>query len=119
MTVIKLYSPDPLGGFKGQILKLSQLPIFFSEVQHILNTSSGNFVQRPGPDPLGGLRGLDRVQNFILKFSEYGHVAYQIKGNNAGSKMVVNNLPKDTSSTPGVGSKDDFVFRNKSCCILD
>ena len=38
----------------------------------------------------------------IKLFSEYGHVAYQIK---AGSNMVANILPTDTPSTQGVGSK--------------
>ena len=38
----------------------------------------------------------------IKLFSEYGHVAYQIK---AGSNMVANILLTDTPSTQGVGSK--------------
>ena len=38
----------------------------------------------------------------IKLFSEYGHVAYQIK---AGSNMVANIFPTDTPSTQGVGSK--------------
>ena len=40
-----------------------------------------------------------------LFFSEYGHVAYQIKAEGAGSHMVANILPTDTPSTQGVGSK--------------
>ena len=38
-----------------------------------------DFNSRPGLGPLGGLRGLGRGQN--PTFSEYGHVSYQIKGN--------------------------------------
>ena len=62
-------------------------------------------------------------QNFILKaclrewgggqnstFSEYGHVAYQIKGNNTCSNMAANILPVDTPSTPGVGLKGRDIF---------
>ena len=43
---------------------------------------------------------MGRDQN--LTFSEYGHVAYQIKGNDACSNMVANNLPVDTPSLWGV-----------------
>ena len=38
-------------------------------------------------------------------FSEYGHVAYQIKGNDACSNMAVNILPVDTPTAPRAGSK--------------
>ena len=55
------------------------------------------------PSPFGGLRGWGRGQN--LTFSEYGHVAYQIKADDAGSNMVANILPTDTPSTQGVGAK--------------
>ena len=44
-----------------------------------------------------------------LNFSEYGHVAYQIKADDAGSNMVANILPKDTPSTQGVGSKGQTI----------
>ena len=40
--------------------------------------------------------------------SEYGHVAYQIEGNEACSNTVVNFWPKDTSLTQGMGSKVNF-----------
>ena len=40
-----------------------------------------------------------------LNFSEYGHVAYQIKADDVGSNMVANILPTDTPSTQGVGQK--------------
>ena len=45
----------------------------------------------------------------IKLFSEYGHVAYQIKADNAGSNMVANILPTDTPSTQGPGSKGQTV----------
>ena len=34
-----------------------------------------------------------------IKLSEYGHIAYQIKADDAGSNMVANILPTDTPST--------------------
>ena len=40
-----------------------------------------------------------------INFSEYGHVAYQIKADGAGSNMVANILPTDTPLTQGVGQK--------------
>ena len=40
------------------------------------------------------LRGGAEVK--IIFFSKYGHVAYQIKADNAGSNMVANILPTDT-----------------------
>ena len=39
------------------------------------------------------------------KFSENGHVAYQIKADDACSNMVANILPTDTPSTQGWGQK--------------
>ena len=56
----------------------------------------------------GGARG----QN--LTFSEYGHVAYQIKADDAGSNMVANILPTDTPSTQGVGSKGQTISFSES-----
>ena len=47
-----------------------------------------------GTSPLGGLRVWGRGQN--LTFSEYGHVAYQIKADNVCSNMVAIILPTDT-----------------------
>ena len=47
----------------------------------------------------------------IKLFSEYGHVAYQIKADDAGSNMVANILPTDTPSTQGVGVKrSNYTF---------
>ena len=47
-------------------------------------------------------------------FSEYGHVAYQIKADEAGSNMVANILPTDTASTQGVGSKGQTISFSES-----
>ena len=46
----------------------------------------------------------------IKFFSEYGHVAYQIKADDAGCNMVANILPTDTPSTQGVGSKGQTIY---------
>ena len=61
---------------------------------------------------MGGLRGWGRGQNKV--FSEYGHVAYQIKADDAGNIMVANFLPTDTSSTQGVGSKGQTLSFSES-----
>ena len=61
-----------------------------------------------GPSPLGGLGGRGRGQN--QTFSEYGHVAYQIKADDAGSNLVANTLPTDTPSTQVSGSKGQTIY---------
>ena len=43
-------------------------------------------------------------------FSEYGHVAYQIKADDFCNYMVANILPTDTPSTQGVGSKGQTIY---------
>ena len=43
-------------------------------------------------------------------FFKYGHVVYQIKGNNAYSKIVANVSPQ----TPGLGSKGQNIFFSES-----
>ena len=62
--------------------------------------------------PLGGLRGWGSGQNST--FSEYGHVAYQIKGNEACINMVANILPVYPLSRPwGWGQMVIFqLFQN-------
>ena len=45
-----------------------------------------------------------------LNFSEYGHVAYQIKADDVCSNMVANIFPTDTPSTQGVGSKGQTIY---------
>ena len=58
------------------------------------------------------LGGGGRGQNLV--FSEYGHVAYQIKADDAGNNMVANILPTDTPSTQGVGSKGQTIYYSES-----
>ena len=48
-------------------------------------------------------RGWGRGQNST--FSEYGHVAYQMKGNDECSNMQAHILSLQAPSAPGVGSK--------------
>ena len=43
-------------------------------------------------------------------FSEYGHVAYPIKGNEAYNDKLVNMLPLHTPLTPGWGQKGHFFL---------
>ena len=61
---------------------------------------------------MGGLRG--RGPRSKLNFSEYGHVAYQIKADDAGSNMVANILPTGTPSTQGMGSKGQTISFSES-----
>ena len=49
-----------------------------------------------------------------LFFSEYGHVAYQIKVDDAGSNMVAYILPTDTPSTQGWGQKVKLYLFSES-----
>ena len=57
------------------------------------------------------------LANIKSTFSEYGHVAYQMKGNEAYNNML-NSLPVHTPLTPGVGSKGQFVFFSESSCCM-
>ena len=50
------------------------------------------------------------VEVKITFFSEYGHVPYQIKADDAGNSMVANITPTDTPSTQGVGSKGQTIY---------
>ena len=45
------------------------------------------------------------VPRYKLTFSEYGHVAYQIKADDAGSNMIANILPSDIPLTQGWDQK--------------
>ena len=47
-------------------------------------------------------------------FSEYGHVAYQIKADDACNNMVANILPTDTPLTQGEGSKGQTISFSES-----
>ena len=54
--------------------------------------------------------GLRPKLNF---FSEYGHVAYQIKADNVCSNMVANVLSTDTPLSQGMGPKGQlYIFVN-------
>ena len=46
----------------------------------------------------------------IKRFSEYGHVGYQIIADNVGSNMVANILPTYTALTQVVGSKGQTIY---------
>ena len=46
----------------------------------------------------------------IKFFSEYGHIAYQIKADNVCSNMVENILPTFTHLTQGMGSKGQTIY---------
>ena len=96
--------------------------IIFAEILHAgraaidMKHIKGDFSLKAWvPSLLGGLRGWGRGQN--LTFSEYGHVAYQIKADNAGSNMVANILPADTPSTQGLGSKGQTISFSESSCV--
>ena len=52
--------------------------------------------------------------NIKLTFSEYGHVAYQIKGIAAYNNILANILLLHLPLTPGVGSKVLIVFFSES-----
>ena len=58
--------------------------------------------------PLPRIWGGSKGQNST--FSEHGHVAYQIKGNDECSNMQAHILSLHTLSTPGVGSKVKTFF---------
>ena len=61
---------------------------------------------------MGMLRGSHRL--LLNQFSEYGHVAYQIKGNEAYNNKLVNCLPLHTPLTPGGIQKVILFFSESS-----
>ena len=50
-----------------------------------------------------------------LTFSEYGHVAYRIKGNKVYNYMLASVLTLHTSLTPG--RSNSHFFCKSSCCM--
>ena len=50
----------------------------------------------------------------MIFISEYSHVAYQIKADDAGSNMVANILPTDTPLTQWQGSKGQAIYFSES-----
>ena len=67
--------------------------------------------------PATRVTGLYKINYFL----EYGHVAYQIKGNEAYTcnNMLANNLLLHLPLNPGVGSKGQFVFFSESSHVAD
>ena len=45
-----------------------------------------------------------------INFSEYGHAAYQIKADSAGSNMVANILPTHTLDPGGGVKRSNYIF---------
>ena len=78
-------------------------------MQHIKRDFSLKaWVRVPWVDLGGG------AQAKINLFSEYGHVAYQIKANDTGNNMVANILPTDTPLTQGWGQKGQTIYFSES-----
>ena len=61
-----------------------------------------------------GQKGIWGQKVKTIFFSESSHVAYQIKADDAGSKMVANILPTDLPSTQRAGSKGQTIFYSES-----
>ena len=57
------------------------------------------------------LGGVGEIKFF---FSEYGHVAYQIKADDTSSNFVATILPTDTPLTQRVGSKGQTISFSES-----
>ena len=94
----------------------SKIKLFQNRVMlHIklkLTTLVANIFPTDTPLTLGvGSKGQ------TICFSESSHVAYQIKADEAGSKMVANILPTDTPLTQGVGSKGQTISFSESCHV--
>ena len=87
----------------------SVVSIFFTEILHAgrgtidMKHTNRILVSRSDSDHLGGLGGWGQNSTF----KEYGHVAYQIKTNEANSNMATHILPADTP----VGSKQFLVLK--------
>ena len=80
------------------------------DMKHIKGDFSLNtWVRSPRVNIGGG------TEAKINLFSEYGHVAYQIKAEEDGNNMVVNLLPTDKSLTLGWGQKvEPYLFSESS-----
>ena len=118
-VVSKFYPTlTPLEGSKVKYLNFATtkaiVRVFFAEIWHVdraaidmkyfeLELSLKSWIRAPWVD-LGG-----RARGKIKLFSEYGHVAYQIKAVDVCSNMLANIVPTDTSSTQGLGSKDQII----------
>ena len=58
--------------------------------------------------------GTSRIRLLFATLLQHYHVAFQIKADDAGSHMVANILPTDTSLTQGVGSKGQTISFTES-----
>ena len=67
--------------------------------------------------PLGPKNNLQGQTYITLSFLEYGHVAYQVKGNGIYNNMLANSMPLHIPLTPGVGQKVVFFFFSESCHV--
>ena len=77
-------------GSKGQIFKFCNDTVSCQYFTEILHADKGTIVIKHIKQDLSlkacGDLGSDRVQNSLV--SEYGHVAYQIKGNDSCSNIT-------------------------------
>ena len=88
--------------FFVEILHAGRAAIDMKHIKRDFNLKA--WVPAPGVDLGGGAEAKNKT------FSEYGHVAYQIKADNVCSYMVANILPTDTPLTQGVGSKGQTIY---------
>ena len=70
--------------------------------QHVANILPSDSPTHPRP--------LCRERVKIQLFSKHGHVAYQIKGNEACSKVVANILLSDCLRHPTLGWDQNYIF---------
>ena len=98
--------PDPGAGVKIQLYQ--NMVIVHIKLKGIMNAATWYqifFSRRPPPPTALG----DGFKRSKIKFSEDGHIAYQIQGNHECSNIVANILPADPPPPPypptlGVGS---------------
>ena len=67
---------------------------------------------------MGTLPGVGLKGKNSLFFSESGHAAYRIKGNDACNNMQAKYLHLYTHSTPGIGSKGENIFLLQNMVML-
>ena len=90
--------------------------IFFAEILHTGRAAIDMKHIKRGFSLKAGVRAcwVDLGGGAEVTFSEYGHVAYQIKADDFCSNMVANILPTDTPSTQGMGSKGQTIYFSES-----
>ena len=109
MTVIKNFTlpPDPFGVVKGQIIKFRNYSVSY-QYFYFLHADKGtinmkhikcDFPMKACVSPSGWTLGVgSEGQNST--FSQLGHDAYQIKGNQQCSSLVANILLADSYPSP-------------------